>query len=224
VVDGKFLPRDPFDPDAPAISANVPVMVGYNKDETSLFATDDALFELSWESLQERLKKQLKQIDTPELIAHMRQFRPDATPSQLYWAITTGQMMGNGSIRIAERKSLLGAAPAYLYVVDWETPVQGGKYGSPHAVEIPLVFDNVADSESMLGSELAAPQRVADQMSETWLAFARTGDPNNASIPHWAPYDVARRATLVFDLESRAVDDYRSAERELLTRLFPITR
>jgi hypothetical protein len=72
-----------------------------------------------------------------------------------------------------------------------------------------------------LDAKLAATGQVfADQMSETWLAFARTGDPNNASIPHWAPYDLARRATLVFDVQSRAVDDYRSAERVLLARVF----
>jgi para-nitrobenzyl esterase len=67
--------------------------------------------------------------------------------------------------------------------VEWETPVDGGRFGSPHAVEIPLVFDTVGASASMLGEDTTAPQKLADRMSEAWLAFARTGNPNTAAIP-----------------------------------------
>ncbi|HSV02372.1 MAG TPA: carboxylesterase/lipase family protein, partial [Phenylobacterium sp.] len=82
----------------------------------------------------------------------------------------------------------------------WETPVAKGRLRSPHAIEIPLVFDNVEKARNFVGRG-EAPQAVADQMSSAWLAFARTGDPG------WPAYDVERRATMVFDVESRVQSD-----------------
>ncbi len=42
VVDGTFLPRHPFHPDAPPTALNVPVMIGTNKDEAALFLARDS--------------------------------------------------------------------------------------------------------------------------------------------------------------------------------------
>jgi para-nitrobenzyl esterase len=214
VVSGD-LPRHPFDPDAPALSAEVPLIVGFNKDETSLFVTDNAIFELDWAALPARITSAYRKLDAPALISRMRELRPNANATQVYFAITTAVMMGANSIRIAERKAARKAAPAYLYQVQWETPVEGGRFGSPHAVEIPFVFDTVGASASMVGEDPTAPQKLAEQMSEAWLAFARTGNPNTAAIPDWPAYDVQRRATMVFDTQSRVVDDFRSHERQL---------
>ena len=56
---------------------------------------------------------------------------------------------------------------------------------------------------------------AAARMSETFIAFARTGDPNNAAIPAWAPYELERRPTMIFDVDIRSVDDPRGDERRL---------
>ena len=56
-------------------------------------------------------------------------------------------------------------------------PGGGGKWQSPHSLDLPFVFDNVAKSESMVGGGDGA-RALADQMSAAWLAFARTGNPN----------------------------------------------
>ena len=106
----------------------------------------------------------------------------------------------------------------WLYEVDWRTPVDGGKWKSPHSVELAFVFDNVAKSASMVGTGPEA-QTVADQMSAAWLAFARGGDPNNGAIPHWPAYQAAGGPTMVFDVLSRVADDFRGAERRLLASL-----
>jgi carboxylesterase type B len=44
-------------------------------------------------------------------------------------------------------------------------------------------------------------------MHGAWSAFAKTGDPG------WPAYDVDRRPTMVFDVESSVVDDPLGAER-----------
>ena len=71
------------------------------------------------------------------------------------------------------------AAPVYLYELDWQTPVDGGKWHSPHSLDLAFVFDNVAKSASMVGTG-PEPQKLADEMSNAWLAFARTGNPLTA--------------------------------------------
>jgi para-nitrobenzyl esterase len=83
---------------------------------------------------------------------------------------------------------------------------------SPHSLDIPMVFNNVAKSESMVGSG-PEPQKVADQMSAAWLAFARTGNPNTDAIPNWPPYKPPQRATMVFNIQSKVFDGYRDDER-----------
>jgi para-nitrobenzyl esterase len=79
------------------------------------------------------------------------------------------------------------------------------------------VFDNLAKP----GATAVGPtaQAMADQMSEAFLAFARTGDPNGRAIPAWAPYTLPRRATMVFNTPSKLVDDPRGAERRLFEKV-----
>jgi para-nitrobenzyl esterase len=86
---------------------------------------------------------------------------------------------------------------------------------SPHALEIPLVFDNVEKARNFVGRG-DEPQVVADQMSTAWLAFARTGNPNAEGLPDWPAYDPARRATMLFDVESKVVDGPNTKVRQVL--------
>ena len=80
------------------------------------------------------------------------------------------------------------------------------------------MFDNVAKSESMVGRG-GDTGVIAEQMSAAWLAFARTGNPNNKSMPQWPPFRLPDRATMVFDVKSRVVNDFRGNERQLLASL-----
>ena len=131
VVDGRSLPRNPFDPDAPAQSANVPMLIGTNGTETTLLLGlgDPALFSLNDADMRTRLKTYLHLEDDAKLdslIATYKKDRPGATPSDIYFAVTTDRMMRMNAITQAERKAAQGAAPAYMYIFDWRTPVLGG--------------------------------------------------------------------------------------------------
>jgi para-nitrobenzyl esterase len=139
---------------------------------------------------------------------------PAASAPELFFAITTDRRVRQQAWAQAERKAAQGAAAVWLYELDWATPVDGGKWGSPHALDLPFVFDNVAASASMVG-EGAEPQALADQMSSAWLAFARTGNPG----PAWPAFNATMRATMVFDTTSHTVNDFRGGERALLAPL-----
>jgi para-nitrobenzyl esterase len=211
VVDGKHLPGGPFAPTAPAISTNIPLMIGTNKDEMTLF------FGLApWlDGLDEAAMRQRVQMFVGEqadrIIEHYRHARPGDSRRDLVLAIATDHAMRIPSLVTADRKVAQRGAPVFVYMFTWETPVLDGKLKSPHALEIPFVFDTVQTS----GLTGDSPTRfaLAEKMSQTWLAFARTGNPNNECIPNWPPYSAERRPTMIFDNQCRVENDPYRAER-----------
>jgi len=181
-------------------------------------ARDPSTFTLDEAGLRQRISGWFAPGDVDRVISTFRTARPDATPSDIFFAIDTDRTMRLGAWQQAERRAAQHAAPVWLYEVDWATPVDGGKWKSPHSIELAFVFDNVAKSASMVGTG-PEPQRLADQMSACWLAFARSGDPNNSAVPHWPPYRTDSRATMVFDVQSKVAEDWRGDERKLFAAL-----
>jgi len=223
VVDGRSLPRQPFDPDAPAQSASVPMLIGTNGTESTalLGIADGSLFSLDDAGMRAKLKTYLHLADDAQLdslLAVYKKDRPNASPSDIYFAITTDRMMRMNAITQAERKSEQGAAPAYMYIFDWRSPVLGGKLRSPHAIEMAFVFDNTDKTAGMngTGADLAP---LAEKVSSAWAAFARTGNPNASGLPHWPAYDAKSRATMIFNDECTVVDDPGRDDRLAITAL-----
>ncbi|MGH7015760.1 MAG: carboxylesterase/lipase family protein [Caulobacteraceae bacterium] len=215
-VDDLALPRHPFDPDAPAISAEIPLMIGTNKDEATLFLRGGPRFgEYTEEDLLKRAREAVG--DRAEaLVGALRRRFPDYSPTHLVCQVQTATTMWANSVTLAERKADQAAAPVFMYMLAWETPVARGELRCPHALEIPLVFDNVEAARNFVGRG-EAPQTLADQMAPAWLAFARTGDPNYGALPSWPAYERGRRATMIFDLESRVETDPWSDVRRALS-------
>jgi para-nitrobenzyl esterase len=200
------------------------MMIGSTKTETTALigVGDPSVFSLDDAGLRKKLAAWLPMNEIDRVIAGYRKSAPHATPSDLFFAITTARRVRQQAWIQAEHKAAQNAAPVFLYELDWETPVDEGKWGSPHSLDLAFVFDNVAISESMVGTG-PAPRALTEQMSAAWLAFARTGNPNNKNVPQWTQYRLPDRMTMVFDLKSRAVSDFRGDERQLLASL-PVYR
>jgi para-nitrobenzyl esterase len=128
----------------------------------------------------------------------------------LLLAVATDHAMRMPSLLIADRKAAQ-AAPVFVYLFTWETPVLGGKLKSPHALEIPFVFETL-HSAPFTGN---SPARfaLADKMSRTWIAFARSGNPNNEAIPNWPAHSTESRPTMIFDEQCRVENDPFGEER-----------
>ncbi len=219
VADGTVLPAGPWWPNPPAVSAQVPLMIGTTATEmTMLIGTfDPASFTLDDAGLRTRMATMFKPDEVDRVIAGMKASHPGASPADLFFWITTANMFQKGAWSHAAQKAAQNAAPVYLYELDWRTPVDGGKWQSPHSLDLALVFDNVAKSAAMVGTGVDA-QKVADQMSAAWIAFARSGSPATPSLP-WPAWRPDSRATMVFDVQSRVIPGYRDEERMLLATL-----
>lgn len=216
-VDGIALPRKPFIPDAPPVSSGVPLLIGSNKDEMTIFRSGDPKFGSSTdEDFAAHVRKALP--DKAEaLIPALRSAFPGYSPSHLITAADTMQGYFIATVFQAERKAMQGAAPVFVYLLAWETPVNGGRLRSHHALDLPLVFNNIESSRSMVGPG-PEPQRLADQMSAAWIAFVRTGNPNAGGLPRWPPYDIQSRATMIFNVESKVLNDPYSEIRKILVK------
>ncbi len=200
VLDGDVIPRHPFEPDASPLNADVPILIGTNKDEAALFLFSHPRFgSFTEEDVAKAARKAVGE-RADALIAAVRRAFPDYSLTHQAAACDTVGGMWAGSIKLAERKAAQGAAPVFMYLLTWETPVARGRLRSAHAIEIPLVFDNVEKARNFVGRG-DDPQILAEQMSEAWLAFARTGDPG------WPAYDADDRTTKIFDVQSRVEHD-----------------
>jgi para-nitrobenzyl esterase len=205
-VDGKILPQHPFHPNASSVSADVPVMIGCTRTEMTLFSLNDpAAFSLNDADMRRRVKDLLGDRATP-MVDLYRKLNSGASPSDIYFLIASDYRYGAPTMIAAQRRAALGKGPVYLYYFTWETPVQGGRLKSPHTMEIPFAFDNVEISARMTGGGADA-MALADKVSDAWIAFARSGDPNTPKWPHWPAYDAKDRATMVINNVSKVVND-----------------
>jgi para-nitrobenzyl esterase len=217
VVDGQTLPGDPFDPVAPALSAQVPLLIGTVETEVTFFP-NQLLDPIDDQQLRTHLKQVVRKASDAQieqLIAAYRAGRPQASNTDLYLIIASDATFRAGVATEAERKAAQGQAPVYQYYFTWRSPVREGKLRSFHTLEIPFVFDNVDGGRAMTGTG-SDRYALATRMSDAWVAFARSGDPNHPGLPHWAPFDTRTRATMVLNDECRLVNDPYGAEQKLL--------
>ncbi len=222
-VDGLVFDRHPWDPDAPPTAASVPMMIGTCRTELSnqLGTMDPTTFDITDDELPDRLEQFIDRSDVDEAVRLVRSSTPNAPASEVLFTIATARGYWRDSVLQTERKATHaaeGGAPVWSYRVMWRTPVEDGRRVTPHSLDLPFMFDNVDTVPDMIGPATDETAAMAQAMSESWLAFARTGDPDCAAVPEWSPYDLARRTVMHFDVPPVAVDDPHRSERLFMER------
>ena len=206
MVDGKVIPGHPWDPKAPALSASIPLLIGYAHTEETLYdrPTPEKLA-LDEAGLRDRAAKRLG-VDPARVIETFREANPQASPWDLWILIATDHPRGTYSRELAKRKADQRGAPAFAYRYDWETPEGGGHMRSPHTIEIQFVFNNIKIAGPLI-SNMPEAYALAEKTSSAWAAFARTGNPNTPRLPAWPAYSATSRDTMLFNNECRIVRD-----------------
>jgi para-nitrobenzyl esterase len=214
-VDGRVLPHHPFDPGAPTLSADVPLLTGTNLHEFVNGLDHPDANAMGTEELS-RLAREAFGDDGEAIIAAYRRDYPKATPFGLY-ATMAASRLRIPAFAQAARKADLGAALAYAYVYAWRTPVLDNRPGPFHASEIAFAFDNaeICDHYSAGSAEAFALSR---QVSTAWVNFARTGNPNHSGLPHWPAYTTNTRATMYFDTSCEVRNDPEGKGLRLITQ------
>jgi para-nitrobenzyl esterase len=109
-----------------------------------------------------------------------------------------------------------------MYRFDWETPEGGGHMRSPHTVEIQFVFNNIKIAGPLI-SKMPEAYALANKVSASWVAFARTGDPNTPKLPKWPAYSATSRDTMLFNNECRVERDPDREPRLAMERVLKLS-
>jgi len=212
VVDEFSLPRDPWYPDSPEISTNIPLLIGNDKDESSLFAlSNESLFNLDDAGLRsELLKAKIPENRVDDLLKLYKKNHPDNSPSDLYFRISTDRGARFNAVKQAEMQLARGKAEVFMYYCQYNTPLEGGKLRSFHTSDLPLTMRLTLFPET---------EQLSRQLSAAWAAFARNGNPGTNNLP-WPSYSVEDRATMIFDVDkSEAVNDPDKDIRKMLLEM-----
>ena len=197
VLDGEMFPYQPSEPAAMELAKNVPLLVGTTKNEFAAFAPTPK--DLTMEQVKTDLQKKYGS-NTDAYIAAVKEAYPNTNKPGSYTDIEFG--FRSMAIKQADQKSgLPGAAPVYMYLFTWQSPVNDGMYKAMHCMDIAFQFDNIKRSEEMTGGGKDA-YALAAKMSSAWINFAKTGNPNTPSLPQWPAYTAANGATMMFDVQS----------------------
>ena len=193
ILDGSFLPYQPTDAAAIDIAKNVPMLVGSTKNEFTPFipGSRDITMENATINLQKKYGDK-----TDAYIAAVKKTYPETSKPSDY--IDIDVFFRPGTISHANLKAAPGAAPVYVYLFSWQSPVMDGMYKAMHCMELPFVFDNIDKCEEMTGGGKEA-YALADKMSSAWINFARSGNPSAKKLPNWPAYTQQTGATMIFD-------------------------
>ncbi len=212
VIDGDLLPESPAVVLREGRGLAVPLMIGTNKDEASLFRfmksplipiTDDRIAQMFTDMA----------VDNPALEL------PSAEQVRTAYDHARSREAGLGIARdigfrmptlwVAEGHSTV--ADVYLYRFDHAAPfLRLIGLGATHATELPYLWGNLSsgpkDPTFRLGGRRAA-EAISERMQERWTAFAHGRTPDATCAPVWQTYDAQSRATLVIERQDTLVND-----------------
>ena len=196
-VDGVTLPESPFRDKAPAISAKIPLMVGTTRTEFGIGWLWPDFEDYSYSELRDAIIKGHGKETGEHVLDALRRGHPGAKACDLF-ALWQSSGVRLAALRQATAKAAQDAAPVYVYLFAWNTPVLDGRIRSYHCAELPFVFDNTDRCDQATGGGETA-RALAAKVSEAWIRFARTGNPNHSGLPEWPAFTAANGATMLFD-------------------------
>jgi len=201
-LDERILPAHPFDPQASALSADVPMIVGTTLNEF-VSGINHPEYESMTDADVETRVRGIFADKTPQILAAFRARTPQAKPFDV-WSHIAASTVRENAIKQCKAKAALGKAPAYLYWFTWQTPVLDGRPRAFHCSEIAFAFDNTDRCENMTGGGPDA-RALGAKVSDAWIQFARTGNPSHPGIPSWKPFAADTVPTMIFDNKTELV-------------------
>lgn len=187
VIDGDYMPENPVTEDGFVENGkNIDLLIGSNLNE--------------WTTMMGGNQGTL----TEEEVAAYESAYPDKNPEN---ASKVDTLIRIPMLKIMSHKAMQGGSNIYAYVFTYENGSNDGT-GVYHGAEISYVFDHKQNDQ--------AAQKFADQISQAWVNFAKTGVPSADGMPEWETYDNEKGATMILDEMSTLVYGH---DRELMKLL-----
>ena len=229
VIDGHDLPQEPWRAGAPEGAQQIPLLLGTTRDETIEYMSNDALRSIvGEEALAQAVVDgtpaySLDKERVAELIPFYRKALPALSNLELAVQMSTDLAYWKKAVHQAELHSSAGGK-TFMYRCDWKTPCFGAMW-APHAIELPFVMGHQHYGPAWDGKDTDAARaaadpdnarfRLGDRMLAAWADFARNGNPSLPDLA-WSTYDKKTRSSMIFDRETKVLDDPNSEFRTLV--------
>jgi para-nitrobenzyl esterase len=191
VIDGHVVPDHPAKVFAQGKQHNVPLLVGWNADEGTLFAPRVAKWGPDLPSYKERIQTQFKD----QADAVLKLYPPGSSLEEdkaSFAALIGDEFIAFGGWAWAERASGSSTSPTYRYYFTRRPPGPAELSLNPltapgvfHSAELYYVWNNLQIRDWPWEAE---DRRLADVMSSYWVSFAKSGNPNVDGLPQWPVY------------------------------------
>ena len=209
--DGWVLPKSPSEIFSYGLHNVVPLLAGVNDGEGLFFVRPDRTFSTLKEQRQTRLQQWGEH--GKGLAAY---YLADTTENIFITEVdySTDSLFARPNRQIL---NVMAKTPVdsfmYLFTRNLRDPSQR----SPHAMELRYVFQTLPDQASEVD------RRISDLISNYWVQFATTGNPNREGLPHWPTYDVDRQQYQIIGVEVGQGSSFRRQELDELDRYFNAT-
>lgn len=203
VIDNDIIPYQPGDPRSNEFSKGIPIIIGSNKHEfITAFDKTGPFHQPNEQEAMAQLAIRYPGVAEAYVTAVKQAYPDTRRPLDL---LEIDSRTRAASLQLADVKSAVSTV--YNYLFTWESPVLDGRFRSAHCLELPFVFNNVEKCREMTGLTKEAVQ-LGDRMSQAWINFARTGNPQYNRLPAWEAYLPANGNTLLFNATPRLVQHH----------------
>ncbi len=209
IVDGDVLPELPLDSIAAGSARDVSLIIGTTEHEMQLYHLGGLFPPVPEAQIPFALAPGLPGSREQGLAAaeELSSFYegPELSDENRFFAAITDARLFMPSAQLAASQARHNPA-TFMYRFCWPSPMEGGRLGACHALDIPFAL-GTTDLVPEFAGKGAGTLRVARAMQAAWLAFARTGNPSCPLVGQWPEYDPKQRTTMIIDDPPRMVVD-----------------
>lgn len=232
-VDGRVIPEATWRDKAPDLARDIPFLMGMNSQEAASFLGFDMYAPLKEDvamvnaCIKAQLLYNYSANDLLPIVKKYREMMPNLSDAEMAVRISTDISFWKGAMTQSNQLIARRGAPVYMYECAWKTPCFRGEWAL-HGVELPFIFDvkkygtawDGQDSDALRAAADPSNKRavVGSQMFEAWVSFARNGNPSTKELP-WPAYDAASRTTMLFDADTKLVNNPHSDVRDMVLSL-----
>jgi len=225
IIDNENLPKHPIKALQEGYAKDIELILGSNLEEWKFWRA----FEPKFEEVEEaQIKNRITNLmrlagedekKLEELIHTYKKSRDDIglpiNIHETYEAYLTDSIFRIPAMKIAETQSN-HQKNTYMYLFNWKTPFENGRFGAMHALEISFIFGSFWEEHLWLFPKKTPETKIlSNKMMDYWVSFARNGNPNFDDALKWPSYDIENRNTIIFDNKIEIVKDPLQLEREM---------
>ncbi len=205
----------------------MPLLIGHTKDEFNLFSSTspdaNAMSDNDLLAAATAPFGAMRAAEGVDCYQRARDARGDPADHRSVWnAIMTDSMFRIPAVRTAEAQGR-HTPEVWSYRFDYPSPAYDGRLGACHSLDIPFIWGTYQAENMKRFCGEASPQLAAlsETMMSTWLAFAKTGNPNNDQLPDWPTYRSDTRSVMTVNHDCAVVEAPGEQERAFWASLAP---